>query len=254
MRALHIDHMPQIKRWVHADRKKHREALAQAATRLTKVLLRQPRDTDRLRRALKRLRHPKHGVRGLIASPLSFVAALDDKGIVLARGAEPDRLQGRDFAKPFNPVRTALSAGKAQQGLVDFAAASQPRKKPRPSMLFVEPVQHQGKPLGALVLGIPLARWAQRLSRQLQLEHGDEVGLTLWAYFYRGGLLFEKGTPPELDDALPDAGARAALLRQAPRGFVRALDMHGRSYGWGMLPLPALGDDVGVLLVRAEAP
>ena len=81
------------------------------------------------------------------------------------------------------------------------------------------PAHYDGEVVGALVLGIPLWRLQQRLSKQLQMEEAGKSkkpGTVLWVYLYRGDELHHHGTPRDLDQIVPDAKARKAGLAHEP--------------------------------------
>jgi hypothetical protein len=119
-------------------------------------------------------------------------------------------------------------------------------------MLFVHPARRGGEIVGAVVAGIPLWRMAQRLGRQLQAERAEEDGVILWVYAYKGDELHHFGTPPDLDTVVPDAATRRAGLERSPGGFTGEVQQFGRWYAWGVLPVPRIGDDVGLVLFRSD--
>jgi hypothetical protein len=51
---------------------------------------------------------------------------------------------------------------------------------------------------------------------------------------------------------VPDAAARAAGLANSPGGYTGEVMQFGRWYGFGVLPLPELGPDVGAVIFRAD--
>jgi hypothetical protein len=107
--------------------------------------------------------------------------------------------------------------------------------------------------VGAVVIGIPLWRMAQRMSRQLQMEHlGDDGPAVLWVYLYRGDKLHHHGTSPDLDQLVPDAAARKSGLAKSPGGFTGGVVQHSAWYGYGVRPLRVLGPDVGAVIFRMD--
>src|SRR5262249_20155168 len=139
-----------------------------------------------IRQVLKLIRSPKKGVRELVISPLSFIAAVGKDGVVIARDAEPDKMKGMNLGKLFPSVQQAL-AGSAATEINQFESADP--SKPSVTIVMAAPAHYQGQVVGALVLGIPLWRLQQRLSKQLQMEEAGKSkkpGTVLWAYLYRG--------------------------------------------------------------------
>jgi hypothetical protein len=117
------------------------------------------------------------------------------------------------------------------------------------------PAHYKGEVVGALVLGIPLWRLQQRLSKQLQMEEAGKSkkqGVVIWSYIYRGDELHHHGTPRDLDQIVPDAKTRKAGLARSPGGFTGEAQQYGYWYGYGVRPLPLLGKDAGVIVFRMD--
>ena len=229
-----------------------------------------------IRKYLRTADQAPKGVRPLWGSPLTFIAALDEKGTAILRDVKPsqDRMRTKSFAH-FEPVKSALS-GKADHGLVVFEEKGQ---KDEPNWLFTQPitwVAHEGKNAppssdeaaaetdgkgaaeasqsvsGALMLGIPLWRLSQQFSKQLQLDHRKEVdkGIALWVYLLVAGKdpqLIHFGTPPELDVKLPDAKAIDALIKQNKEHTFR---FYGNDGALLTMPLTKVGAGLHAVVVR----
>jgi hypothetical protein len=121
----------------------------------------------------------------------------------------------------------------------------------------VAPARRHGVIVGAVVAGIPLWREAQRLSRQMRVDHAPEIeqGLTLWAYLYKGDRIFYgPDAPPELNDVLPDAATRTEGLARSAGGFTGQFQAFRRWYGFAVVPTPGIAEDIGLIVLRAEAP
>ena len=207
---------------------------------------------SQMRTALRLLTKPPRGIPELVASARTFTAAVDASGVVLATDAKPesDRMTSVDLGKQFEVVRAAL---QGQTGFaVDQFPAIEAGSEGSVSLLFAAPSRRAGKVVGAVLAGIPLWRLAQRLTKQLQLDHVSEKGASLWVYLVRGERLHHFGTPPDLDTMLPSAAKRAEGLARSPGGFTGEFLQFGRWYAYGLVPLPALGSDVSALVVRAD--
>jgi len=255
-RELRTVDIPHVKEIVREDIRRHVVGVTSAASRVRRGF--GVEDTAaqerQMRRALHLLQEPPHGVPEFIASPMSFLCAVGMDGVVIARDAEPDSMKGSNFGEAYPAVHAALTEGVAGHGLAEFPALEEGGESSF-SMIFVAPVRHGGDVVGALVAGIPLWRWAQRLSRQLRVEHAAEIenGLVLWVYLTKGDRLFHFDTSPELDNVVPDAATRRAALAERPSGYTGELQLYGRWYGYGYVPMPNIGDDVGMMLFRADA-
>jgi hypothetical protein len=170
---------------------------------------------------------------------------------VIARDYEPDGMKGMDLGKMFPSVKRALEGTPARE--VGAFESFEKGGEPSVTVVMAAPAHYEGKVVGALVLGIPLWRLAQRISKQLQMEAaGKEQGSVLWAYVYQGDKIHKHGTPPDLDKAVPDGNARRAGLSKSAGGYTGEVEQFGFWYGYGVKPLPILGEDIGVVLFRME--
>lgn len=251
-KKIREEHVPAMATVIRDDIRRHIEGVQEAARRLAPgFVVEDPATRERqLRTALKYVQEPPRGVPAFIVSPMSFLAAVGTDGKVIARDADPDRMKGLDFAREYPVVRAALREGRTGYDLGEFAA--QEGGESSFSILFAAPARRDGQIVGAVVAGIPLWRLAQRMSRQLQVEHAGTTGLTLWAYMYKGDRLFHFGTPPELDEVIPDAATRRRGLERSPKGFTGHVQLYGRVYGYGVVPTPVVGEDVGMIIFRAD--
>jgi hypothetical protein len=251
-KLIRTKHAPRVAQIVIDDIVAHEKGLAVGADRIAAGFVRvqgQQQETE-MRQALEILRSPKRGVRELIISPMSFLAAVGMDGKVICRNGDDDKLKGQDFGKQFAPVARAL-AGEVSYGLAEFPSLEK-GGKPSVSLLVAAPAHYQGKVVGALVAGIQLWRLSQRLSRQLQMELSGKSGVVIWVYVYQGDRLHHHGTPPGLDALIPDPAGRAAGLAQSPGGFTGRAQQLAYWYGYGVRPLRVLGDDVGVAIVQMD--
>lgn len=239
---------PRIAAILQADLDRHQKGLSQAAQRLAPGFVRaRPESIEaEMRTALRLVRSSRRGVPELVISPLSFLAAVGADGQVIAREIEPDPMRGLDVGQRFTMVQSAL-AGKFAQGIDSFESD---RNSGAASWLMAAPAQVEGRTVGALLLGIPLWRLAQRLSKQLQAE--AQAGTVIWAYVYRGDQLVHHGTPPDVDRIVPTAAVRRAGLARQPEGFTSGVHKYGYAYAWGVFPMPVLGPGVGVVVMRME--
>jgi len=251
--TIRSDILPRIQAIIDRDIEAHEEGIALVAERLAPGFrVEDPvRREEQMRIALKRMRRPVGGVRILVATAMSFLAAVDANGVCIARDKTPDLMRGRDFGAQIPLVRRALS-GEAGRGVVEFA--SEGDAPPNFAITFVHPVRQGDEVVGAIMGGIPFGRMAGRISRQIQLEDAAERrrGMALWVYFYHGDHAFQFGVPPDLHSLVPDAAVRRAGLEGHPSGFGGVGLVYGREYGWVVVPLEALGPEGGVIVLRGQ--
>ncbi|MDB4973856.1 MAG: hypothetical protein JWN48_2197 [Myxococcaceae bacterium] len=253
-RVIRETHAREVRAIVREDVARHLVGVAAAGARIAPGFATpDPKlRSSQMRTALRLLTKPPKGIPQLIVSARTFTAAVEPSGVVLATDAKPeiDRMTGVDLAKQFEVVRAAL-AGTTGFAIDQFPAVEQGAEG-SVALLFAAASRKSGTPVGAVLTGIPLWRLAQRLTKQLQLDHVSEKGAILWVYLLRGDKLHHFGTPPDLDTMLPPADIRAAGLKQSPGGFTGEFLQFGRWYAWGVVPLPVLGPEIAALIVRAD--
>jgi hypothetical protein len=235
---------------------RHTQGLRYAANRIAAGFVKvegEQQDHD-MRQVLKLVRNPKKGVEHLVISPMSFLAVVDEQGVVIARDLERDKdqMKGMDLAKDFPSVKAAL-AGTEGYEVGEFKSLNE-GGKPSVTIVMAAPARYRGEIVGAMVLGIPLWRLQQRISKQLQSEEAGKPNASsvLWAYLYRGDELHMHGTPRDLDQLVPDGKARNAGLARSPGGFTGEAAQFGYWYGYGVRPLRVLGPDVGMVVFGIE--
>ncbi|MEM9074312.1 MAG: hypothetical protein AAGE52_37810 [Myxococcota bacterium] len=242
-----VDH-PRVEALVQQDLENHQAGVVKAAAKLAPGFsVEDPVKREKqMRAALKILQQPKKGIEEFVASPMSFMAALDANGVVIARDREPDRMKGQNYGERFEVVRKAL-AGSSATGLGEFYAED-PNAPSSWSILFAAPSIRDGKVVGAVVVGIPLWRLAQRLSRQLRVEQAG--GDPPWVYLYKGDRVFHWDTPPQIDALVPDAATRARVLAASPSGYTDEILLQGDPEVYGVFPIALLGPDLGTIIFR----
>ncbi len=253
-RAIREVHAGEISKILNEDITRHRRGVRLAAERLAPgFVVTDPAERERgMRVALKALSSPERSrvaIGELVVSPMTYLAAIGPDGVVIARDLEPDAMRGINFGERYPFVRTALERSEPAFALGETTADDGSQTY---TMMFVHPARAEGRVVGAVAAGIPLWRMAQRLDRQLKLDHAGEEDLILWVYFYKGDRLFHHGTPEVVDAQVPDAAARAAGLGNSPGGYTMQTQILGRWYAFGVLPTPSVGEDVGVIIVRSD--
>jgi len=261
-RVLLAERVPRVKEILRADREKHWSGIQKAAQILQRGMGVEDPDSReaQYRTAMRRLQEPPRGVAEFIASPMSFLAVIGEDGVVIARDTaqEDDLMKGDDFGERFESVQSALN-GEVAFELAEFEPLPEEGEEEATgessfSMMYAAPMYRGEEVVGAAVLGIPLWREAQRLSRQLRVELAPQIeeGMVVWVYLYKGDQVFHYDTPPELDEHVPDAATRNAGLETSPGGFTGHIRMHGLAYGYAVVPTPTLGEDVGMIVFQSE--
>ena len=247
------EHAPRVEKFVLDLMARHSAGLTHAADRIGAGFVKaDPAQLEtEMRQVLKLIRSPKRGVPELVISPMSFIAVVGKDGKAIARDIDPDKdkMKGMDLAKLFPVVADALN-GKAGTSMGEFE--SEDPNKPSVTIMMAAPAHYKGEVVGALVLGIPLWRLQQVITKQLQMEIGGKQSVVLWVYVYRGAELHHHGTPPDLDKLIPDDATRRAGYAKSPGGFTGEVQQYAYWYGYGVRPLRVFGPDIGVIIVRME--
>jgi hypothetical protein len=252
-KLIRTEHAPRVQAILLDMLSRHERGLNQAADRIAAgfVKVSGAQQESDMRTVLKLVRSPKRGVPELVISPMSFLAVVGRDGHCIARDLEPDLMKGMDLAKDFPVVAEALQ-GKTGIAIGEFAGI-EPGSKPSVTILMAAPAHRDGQVVGAMVLGIPLWRLQQVLSKQLQMELASKDRVVIWVYVYRGSELHHHGTPPDLDKLVPDLATRQAGLSKSPGGFTGEVQQYAFWYGYGVRPLRALGPDIGMIIFRMES-
>lgn len=241
--------LARVEELVQQDLENHQAGVVKAAEKLAPGFgVSDPQKRElQMRVALRILQQPKKGIDEFVASPMSFLAALDTDGVVIARDRNPDRMKGQDYKARFDVVRQALE-GSAATGLGEFFAED-PHAPSSWSILFAAPAIREAEVVGVVVAGIPLSRLAQRLSRQLRVE--QEQGEPVWVYLYKGDRLFHWDTPPLVDELVPSAEQRGKVLSASPSGYTDKVRLQGEFEVYGVFPMRLLGPDLGTVIFRS---
>jgi hypothetical protein len=241
--------LARIETLIQQDLENHQAGVVKAADKLTPgFAVSDPTVREsQMRAALRILQQPKKGIDEFVASPMSFLAALDVDGVVIARDRSPDRMKGQDYKSRFEVVQQGLE-GSAATGLGEFFAED-PDAPSSWSILFAAPAIRKGRVVGVVLAGIPLSRLAQRLSRQLRVE--QEQGDPVWVYLYKGDRLFHWDTPPQVDALVPGAEQRAKVLAASPSGYTDKVRLQGELEVYGVFPIRLLGSDLGTVIFRS---
>lgn len=255
-RQIRETHLPEVVRILNEDIARHEVGLRKIAQRIVPgFAVEDPATRERqMRAALHHLHTPPRGVQEIMSSPLTFLAAVDPQGIVITRDAEPDRLKGMNFGQIFPVVANALRNSREGHAVGELPGIDQGTPGTK-YWIFAAPSMRDGVVVGAIVVGIPLWRLEQRVSRQLKLDHVSEQSLILWTYIYQGDeLYYQQAAHPELDEIVPDARVRREGLQRSPGGFTTEGVLYGRTYAFGVVPMPILGENAGFVFVRSDPP
>ncbi len=241
--------LARVEELIEQDLENHQAGVVKAAAKLAPgfAVADPAKRESQMRAALRILQQPKKGIDEFVASPMSFLAALDVDGVVIARDRSPDRMKGQDYKSRFDVVQQALQ-GSAATGLGEFFAED-PNAPSSWSILFTAPAIQDDRVVGVALAGIPLSRLAQRLSRQLRVE--QKQGDPVWVYLYKGERVFHWDTPPLVDQLVPSAEQRAKVLAASPSGYTDKVRLQGKFEVYGVFPIQLLGPDVGTVIFRS---
>lgn len=254
-RGLREHDTPRARAIVREDIVKTQIGVRRAAHLFTRgFLVEDPARREReMRSVLRRIQEPPRGIPELTISATSFVACVGTDGKVIARDADPDLMRGFDIAEAAPVVARALESGEPGWELSEIPSLD-PEEEPSRTIIFVHPSVRNGTVVGAVVAGLPLYRIAQQVSTQIQLENAAEreIGAQFWTLlYYEDEKHYHQAFPENLLDAVPTQEQRAAGIRDG-RGYTGEFDQFGRWYGYAVVPLPYLGEDVGLVMFRSD--
>ena len=255
-RKVLSEDVPATKQIIRRDLNNGMSGVRQAADLMERGFLVEDaaRQEREIRTVLRRLRQPRRGIPELLSTPVSFIGAVAMDGKVICRDADPDMMRGFDMAQAAPVVRRALESGEAGHELSRLPSLNE-EELPSVTVIFAAPARHEGRVVGAIVAGLPLWRIAQQVTNQLQLDNARALqrGELVWALLYEADELhYHNAYPPDLRELVPNAEQRAAGLGASPGGYTGEVNQYGRWYGYGVLPLPTLGENVGVVLFRSD--
>jgi hypothetical protein len=255
-RALRTEDVPKLSRLVREDRNKLFRGVQKAEATLTPLVAGYEESrAPQLRRVLTGLHSPPRGIAELVGSPLTFLAVTDATGKVIVRDGEAaaDHMHGMALGE--EPVVRDALAGRGGIGLVEMRS-HEPGQPASPVLVVAWPLRAETGIVGTVITGMPLWRVSQRLTRQIRFDQSADIarGRVVWVYIHRDGRLFHQGSSPEIDSVIPHGAAIDNGLRESPKGFTDELFVHGRAYGYGVIPMPSLGEGTSMIVARAEAP
>jgi hypothetical protein len=256
-KALRERDAPRARRIVREDITKTQIGVRRAAELFRRGFL--VEDTElrerQMRSVLRRIQEPPRGIPELTISATSFVACVGTDGKVIARDSDPDPMRGFDLGEAAPVVRRALASGEAAWELSELPSLIE-NDPPSVTILFVHPSVHEGRVVGAVVAGLPLYRMAQQISSQIQLEDAPQMqaGAQAFTLFYYGDENhYHADFPENILGAVPDGEQRASGLSGRERGgYTGEFEQFGRWYGFAVIPLPYIGDDVGMVMFRSD--
>jgi hypothetical protein len=219
-------------------------ALQRAADRfaLGFVRVEGARRVSDMHHALWLLRSPR-GIPALADPAVAFIAAIDADGRWLASDRDVAPGVNTNFATQWPAVAAALRGQDASTGLAELPS-SMASSGGALHWILAQPARDAGKVVGAFVLDVP-APELLRLTR----SSAKSAGVVL----YHGEHLYNPDPPLALDlHVVPDAAQRKAGLARSPGGFTAEVSRNEGSYAYGVRPLPLLGPDVGIVIVRKE--
>jgi hypothetical protein len=180
---------------------------------------------------------------------LLFVALLDGEGKFVVRDEGPEKMYREDLRPRFASVREALN-GRAgySAGLLpgnDYAV-----------VLLATPVQKDGRTLGVFIGAVSFPSLARRIERQRSFDsHATDGGLahapTVRVALYWKDKYYAGSIQPELDPFRPRPAARRSKLGKRAE-YAESITVQERPFGMAVRALPALGEDTGFVLWRAE--
>jgi hypothetical protein len=209
-------------------------------------------DSETARKALETARNK---VQDLRVAKSTFFALTDKDGNVIRNDQDQDLMAGKNIFKAFPALKQVLT-GSVVETRGSMPEAAGVKGKPDAQWVIGVPVEVAGKPAAAYVSGWSWSAYAYRLESSLRgdvvshTKEGDKVPL-LYVYVLVGGGVYGAPISPTVNGE--------AILKQKPlekasaaAPFAVPLEIEGRQFGLAVVPLPAIGKDAGIAVLRSE--
>lgn len=209
-------------------------------------------DSQSAREALERARNK---VQDLRVAKSTFFALVAKDGTVIRNDQDQDLMAGKNMFSAFPELKQVLS-GKTVEARGQMKEAAGVRGKPDAQWVIGVPVEYDGKVVAAYVSGWSWSAYAYRLETSLRgdvlanTKEGDKVPL-LYVYVLVGGVAYGAPISPTVNgDAIVKQKPLEKASAAAP--FSVPLEIEGREFGLAVVPLKAIGSDVGIAVLRSE--
>ncbi len=213
-------------------------------------------DPQALKRVMERVRSKDADLR--LAKSTFFAVAKPD-GTVLRNDQQQDLMAGRGLFGAYPELKQALTSKTLVRSRGSLAEAAGVRGRPDAQWVVASALREAGEPDGA-VKGLYVSGWswssyAYRLENALKSwiddEHQAEKEPVVYAFVLVDGAVYGAPIAPE---ANIEAIAGLKLLEGLAVGATatRELELSGRAFGVVAQRVPALGEGVGVAILRTE--
>lgn len=209
-------------------------------------------DSQSAREALERARNK---VQDLRVAKSTFFALVAKDGSVIRNDQDQDLMAGKNMFAAFPELKRVLD-GKPVEARGQMKEAAGVRGKPDAQWVVGVPVEYEGKVVAAYVSGWSWSAYAYRLETSLRgdvlanTKEGGKVPL-LYVYVLVGGVAYGAPISPTVNgDVIVKQNPLEKASPAAP--FSAPLEIEGREFGLAVVPLKALGSDVGIAVLRSE--
>lgn len=229
-----------------------KRGLPQGAKHLVEAFKEGVPDGETARKALETARNK---IQDLRVAKSTFFALVGKDGTVIRNDQDQDLMVGKNMFAAYPELKKVLLGATVEtRGSMPEAAGV--KGKTDAQWVFAVPVGAAGKPEGAYVSGWSWSAYAYRLETALrsdvlaQTKEGGKVPL-LYVYVLVGNNAYGAPISPDINGE--------AILKQKPldtasteKPFSVPLEIEGRQFGLGVVPLKAIGKDAGIAVLRSE--
>ena len=240
---------------IERDTKQIREGLPKGAALMAKHLDDDPAaDLEGVKRAIENARA---GVDELEVAKSTFFIFVAPDGMVLRGQTEPDLPAGKSLTDAVPDAKKFL---KDDAGLVEVWGYMEGlrgvNKGGDKQWIVGHPVKSdEGKLLGAFVTGWSLRKYAEYLENHVKIhltktakDPTKPIPLT-YVFVVKGSEAFGAPvTPAENATAVSELGV---LEKVASGSYESVIELDGRRFLWAAKPVPALGEDVAIVLLMS---
>lgn len=231
-----------------------RQGLPQGAKQLEALYREKTEPKDDLAAVRKALARARDKVQDLRVAKSTFFALVDSAGTVLRNDQEQDLMAGKNAFASFPELKQAL-AGKYVETRGSMPEAARVKGSDG-QWVAAQPIQVDGDVRGLYVTGWSWSAYAYRLENavrgKVRSESADQAKDPLiYVYIVVGNDVYGAPVSPEVN--------AQAIAEQKPMSKIEGEGVHaatleitGRDFGLAVQGTPALGEQVGVAVLRSE--
>lgn len=246
-------HVQFLAKAVQEDVEEVRKGLPEGAKYLQALYKSDTAPKDDLKAVREALEHARSKVQDLRVAKSTFFALATTDGVVLRNDQEQDLMAGKSLFKAF-PALEQAAHGKYVETRGSMAEAAAVRGADG-QWVAAQPIEVGGETKGLYVTGWSWSAYAYRLENALRSEVHSSLGSSdkmplVYVYVLVDKSVYGAPVSPQVNaKAIADRDPLAHLQGGV---YSAELEITDRDFGLAVKALPALGEHVGVAVLRSE--